>query len=196
LEQVVDPRQRKGRRYPLKTVLTIVALGTACGIKGIRGFASFADKLTDSQRKALRCPFNPHTGHYRAPGETCLRDVLVAINPAEVERALAVWMQGLDEAELRCVAIDGKTVKGTAQRDEEGHKTGSLHLVMACTHEHARLLAQEPIDAKENEIVAVKRLLPNLPPLEGAVVTGDALNTQSEIARLIVQKKGGSTTFA
>jgi len=89
-----------------------------------------------------------------------------------------------------------KTVKGTAQRDEEGHKTGSLHLVMACTHEHARLLAQEPIDVKENEIVAVKRLLLNLPPLEGAVVTGDAMNTQPEIARLVVQEKGGSTIFA
>jgi hypothetical protein len=195
-EHVLDPRKRKGRRYPLKTLLTILALGTVCGIKGIRGMASFADKLTQMQRKALRCPFDKNTGQYDAPGETCLRDLLVAIQPAEVERALAVWMQGLDESELRCIAIDGKTVKGTAQRDEEGHKTGSLHLVMACTHEHARLLAQEPIDVKENEIVAVKRLLLNMPFLEGAVVTGDAMNTQPEIARLIVQEKGGSTTFA
>jgi predicted transposase YbfD/YdcC len=67
---------------------------------------------------------------------------------------------------------------------------------MACTHKHARLLAQEPIDVKENEIVAVKRLLLNMPSLEGAVVTGDAMNTQPEIARLVVQEKGGSTTFA
>jgi len=39
-------------------------------------------------------------------------------------------------------------------------------------------------------------LLLNMPSLEGAVVTGDAMNTQPEIARLVVQEKGGSTTFA
>lgn len=70
------------------------------------------------QRKALRCPFDKNTGQYDAPGETCLRDLLVAIQPAEVERALAVWMQGLDDAKLRRIAIDGKTIEGAARRDK------------------------------------------------------------------------------
>ena len=194
--QVSDPRKRKGRRYPLKTLLTIIALGTVCGIKGARGLASFAAKLTHAQRRALRCPIREQTGERRAPGETCLRDLLFALSGEAVEEALAAWMQGLDDGQLRCIAVDGKTVKGTARRDEHGQKTGSLHLVMAATHEHARLLAQEPVDLKENEIVAVKQLLRRMPPLPGVVLTGDAMNAQREIAQIITVEKGGSTTFA
>ncbi len=118
--KVKDPRRRRGQRYPLKTLLTIIALGTLCGIHGPRGLASFAAKLTPAQRKALRCPPNKQTGQYRAPCATCLGDLLCAISAGEVERALAVWMQARDPAELRCIAIDGKTVKGTARRDAEG----------------------------------------------------------------------------
>ena len=193
---VPDPRKRQGRRYPLKTLLTIIALGNVCGIQGPRGLSSFAAKLTPVQRRALRCPRNKQTGELRAPGETCLRDLLFRISPEAVENVLAEWMQGLDEGQLRCIAVDGKTIKGTARRDAEGHKTGALHLVMACTHEHARLVGQEPIDIKENEIVAVKELLRRLPPLPGVVITGDAINAQREIAQIITMEKGGSTTFA
>ena len=193
---IPDPRGRKGRRYPLKTLLTIIALGNVCGIQGPRGLSSFAAKLNPVQRRAIRCPLNKKTGELRVPGETCLRDLLFCISPEAVENVLAEWMQGLDEGQLRCIAVDGKTVKGTARRDEEGNKTGALHLVMACTHENARLVGQEPIDIKENEIVAVKKLLRRLPPLPGIVFTGDAINAQRELAQIIVLEKGGSTTFA
>ena len=193
---VPDPRKLKGRRYPLKTLLTIIALGNVCGIQGLRGLSSFAAKLNPVQRRALRCPLNKKTGELRVPGETCLRDLLSRISPEAVENVLAEWMQGLDEGQLRCIAVDGKTLKGTARRDAEGHKTGALHLVMACTHEHARFVGQEKIDIKENEIVAVKELLRRLPPLPGVVITGDAMNAQREIAQIIAVEKGGSTTFA
>lgn len=195
-EKIPDPRHLKGRRYPIKTLMTLLAVGTVCGIRGIRGLASFAAKLTPAQRKALRCPINRKTGERRVPGETCIRDFLFAVSPEAVEKALAEWMQHLDDGQLRCVAIDGKTIKGTARRDENGQKTGSLHLVMACTHEHARLVGQEPVDCKENEIVAAKELLWRMPPLPGVVITGDAMNAQREIARIIEVEKGGSTTFA
>lgn len=168
-------------------------MGTVCGIRGPHGLASFAEKLTSSQRRALRCPRDKWTGELRAPRETCFHDVLVRLDPEAVERVLAEWMQSLDDGQLRCIAVDGKTVKGTARRDAEGKKTEALHLVMACTHEHARFVAQEAVDTKENEIVAVKELLRRMPPLPGVVITGDAMNTQLEIARIVAVEKGGST---
>ena len=66
---VNDPRKRQGRRYPLQTLLTIIALATACGMKGHRAIASFASHLTTTQRRVLRCPKDKHTGEYRSPKE-------------------------------------------------------------------------------------------------------------------------------
>ncbi len=41
-----------------------------------------------------------------------------------LENVTARWTDGLDEGELRSIAIDGKTLKGTAKRDENGEKKG------------------------------------------------------------------------
>ena len=143
------------------------------------------------QRRRLRCWRNPHTGEYTAPGETCIRKLLYRIDAEQVENVVAIWMEGLDPNELRCIAVDGKTLKGTAKRDENGEKKGALHLVSAVAHGNARMLAQEALESKSNEIPAVQRLINRFPHLDGIVVTGDALNAQQETARLIVQEKGG-----
>ena len=45
-----------------------------------------------------------------------------------------------------------------------------------------------------NEIPAVQRLLRRV-DLEGSLVTADALNTQTETARIVVQEKGGDYLF-
>jgi hypothetical protein len=116
---------------------------------------------------------------------------MYAVSSQEIEAVLAQWMQPLDPTERPNIAIDGKTVKGTARRDQDGHKIEQLHLVMACTHE-GRMIMQESVDKKENEIVAVRRILERMPPLYGAVITGDAMNTQQEFARTIVWEKGGT----
>lgn len=189
-----DHRARKGRRYRIETMLSIIALATACGYEGSRAIASFAEKLSDRQRRRLRCRHYPRTGKYEVPKESCIRNFLSELDVEEVENVLATWMGTLDPQELSCIAVDGKTLKGTAKRDENGDKKGALHLVSAVAHGNARLLAQESVDGKSNEITAVKRLIKRFPHLNGIVITGDAMNAQQEIARLIVQKKGGTST--
>lgn len=194
--QVPDHRAVKGRRYRLDTLLSIVALATLCGYSGHRAIASFAAKLTRSQRRRLRCYRNKHTREYQVPKETCIREILYKLDAEAVENVVAQWMAGLDETELRCIAIDGKTLKGTAKRNEQGEKKGALHLVSAVNHSNARLLAQEAVQDKSNEIPAVRTLLERFARLDGVTVTTDAMHCLDETARLIVQKKGGSTTSA
>lgn len=193
---VSEHRAIKGRRYRLQTVLSIIALATLCGYSGHRAIASFALKLTQPQRARLRCYRNKHTGQYQVPKETCIREILYNVDAEAIDNVLAQWMAGLDESELRAIAIDGKTLKGTARRDENGEKKGALHLVSAVTHDNARLLAQEAVQDKSNEIPAVRRLIERFPHLEGVTVTTDAMHCLDETARLIVQQKGGATTFA
>jgi len=192
--QVTDHRAINGRRYRLQTVLCIIALATMCGYSGHRAIASFAAKLTDKQRRRLRCPPDRRNGGYRVPKETCIRMVLYQLDAEGLENVIVRWMEGLDETELSCIAIDGKTLKGTAKRDENGEKTGALHLVSAVNHTNARLLAQEAVQSKSNEIPAVQRLIERFPHLEGVTVTTDAMHCLDQTARLIVQEKGGPTT--
>lgn len=191
---VPDHRKVKGRRYRLDTVLSIIALATLCGYSGHRAIASFAAKLTQAQRRRLRCYRNKHTREYQVPKETCIRENLYQLDAEAVENVVAQWMEGLDETELRSIAIDGKTLKGTAKRNAQGEKKDALHLVSAVTHHNARFLAQEAVQDKSNEIPAVRKLLERFAHLDGVTVTTDAMHCLDETARLIVQKKGGPTT--
>lgn len=192
--KVPEHRGVKGRRYRMDTVLSIITLATLCGYSGHRAIASFAAKLTPVQRRRLRCYRNKHTGEYQVPKETCIREILYKLDAEAVENVVAQWMEGLDETELRCIAIDGKTLKGTAQRNENGEKRNALHLVSAVNHHNARFLAQEAVQDKSNEIPAVRTLIERFSHLDGVTVTTDAMHCLDETARLIVQKKGGPTT--
>ena len=191
---VHDVRTRKGRRYRIETLLTIFTLAAVCGYEGSRAIASFAKKLTPKQRRRLRCWRHPRTGEHTAPSETCIRNFAYKADAEQIENVVAMWMDGLDPHELRCIAVDGKTLKGTAKRNEDGEKKGALHLVGAVAHHNARMMAQEAVASKSNEIPAVQRILRRFPHLDGITITGDALNAQQETARIIVQEKGGPTT--
>jgi len=193
--KVPDHRGIKGRRYRLHTVLSIIALATLCGYSGHRAIASFAAKLKPTQRRRLRCYRNRRTGEYAVPKETCIREILYKLDAEALENVVAQWMAGLDETELRCIAIDGKTLKGTAKRNDQGEKKDALHLVSAVNHHNARFLAQEAVQDKSNEIPAVRALINRFSHLDGITVTTDAMHCLDETARLIVQKKGGPTTF-
>jgi predicted transposase YbfD/YdcC len=84
--------------------------------------------------------------------------------------------------ELRPIAIDGKTQRGSARRTVG---QSPLHLVSAWSVENHLTLGQVATHAKSNEITAIPELLKFL-DLEGAVVTIDAMGCQKDIAAGIV----------
>ena len=57
-----------------------------------------------------------------------------------------------------------------------------------------RWLGSEAVAPGSNEIPAVQRLLQRV-DLDGSLVTADALNTQTETARIVVQDQGGDYLF-
>jgi predicted transposase YbfD/YdcC len=87
---------------------------------------------------------------------------------------------------LELIHIDGKTARGSY--DREGNLK-ALHSVSAWSSEHSLVLAQQRVDSKSNEITAVPVLL-KLLNLKGAVVTLDAMGTQTAIATQIKQAEG------
>jgi predicted transposase YbfD/YdcC len=79
------------------------------------------------------------------------------------------------------IAIDGKTVRGA--RAGGGH---APHLVAALAHGSGTVLGQVAVDEKSNEIPAVRELLKGFGDLTDAVITLDAMHTQTGTAQAIV----------
>ena len=64
------------------------------------------------------------------------------------------------------IAVDGKAVRGARNREEK-----APHLVAALAHGIGAVLGQVAVDAKSNEIPAVRELLKAFTDLAGAVIT-------------------------
>src|SRR4030088_2213551 len=84
------------------------------------------------------------------------------------------------------IAIDGTTIRGA--RDNNGTPP---HLVAALAHGIGAVLGQVAVDAKSNEIPAVRDLLKAFASLASAVVTIDAMHTQHDTAQVILGRGAG-----
>src|SRR5205085_10994336 len=69
------------------------------------------------------------------------------------------------------------------------NQSTATHLLSAFVHENATVLGQLSVDGKENETVAIPRLL-ELLDLHGATVTIDAMGCQCDIAGKTVDNGG------
>ena len=120
-----------------------------------------------------------------APSEPTLRRTISGVDGEEVDSIVGAWLmkQGIS-TNGNAIAIDGKTLRGSHGADRKGQ----VHLVAALTHREGVVVAQVKTHDKSNEIPAVQDLLSSL-PLEGALVTIDAMHTQKKTAELIEKKK-------
>jgi hypothetical protein len=185
-----DPRAVRGRRYPLGCLLSIAACAVLAGAQGYEAIADYAAHLTQPQRRALRCR-KRRNGTYDAPSTTTFWELLNKIDTDELDQVVCGALRELQDDRPEAIAVDGKTIRST--RPDETHDN-KLNLFAALAHNQAVVQNQVGIDDKSNEIPALPELLAPL-ELDGTVVTADALNTQRESARHIVQDKGGHYLF-
>jgi predicted transposase YbfD/YdcC len=121
------------------------------------------------------------------PSHNTLGRVFSLIDPSAFQRGFQQWAQALVEAtEGRLIAIDGKTVRGSA---DAANGRGPLHLISAWAQANHLVLGQLAVADKSNEITAIPELL-QLLDVTGAVVTIDAMGCQKEIAAKIVAGGG------
>ena len=183
------PEPRGGRRqlHPLPTVLTIALAATLAGARGYLAISEYAARLTQTQLKRLRAYFDRRQQRFVAPSEPTFRRVLQQVDPVALEQAFSAWVQASAPAD-EPLAIDGKTL--SARRDD-GRQT---HLLAALFPRQGTVLAQRAVEAKHNEIPALRELLDPL-SIKGRVITADALHTQRETARFLVEEKGAHYLF-
>lgn len=184
LKTVTDVRKARGKRHKMEHVLALCICATLAGAKS---FAAIADWAKDQSREDLK---RLGSKYGRAPNERTFRRVLGEVNVQEIDEKTGAWIakqQTLPKGQA--LALDGKTLRGSG--DGEGK---AIHLLSAIVHGSGVVVAQTPVPGKTNEITCVEPLFRNL-DIMGCVVTADAMHTQKETARHIVQDKKADYVF-
>ena len=119
--------------------------------------------------------------------------VLATLKPDAFQACFTMWLTALRAAaaeatgvERPTLAIDGKTLRRSHDRR---HNLGALHSVSVWASEYGLTLAQVATAEKSNEITAIPRLL-SLIDIQGAIITIDAIGTQTAIAEKIIEGGG------
>ena len=163
--------------YPLDEVLLATLVGVVCGADDWDGVEEVATGALDWLRGFLLFKNG-------IPTAQTLRKVFRLLDTQALQRGFAAWAASMRAEAREVIAVDGKTLRGS-KTSPDGK--GALHVVSAYATEAGLVLAQRAVDRKSNEIMAIPELLDML-NLKGAIVTIDAMGTQKEIARRIVDK--------
>jgi Domain of unknown function (DUF4338)/DDE_Tnp_1-associated/Transposase DDE domain len=183
LRTVVDPRKPRGVRHP---VVTVIAIAVCAALSGARSFNAIAEWAKELSRETLR---RFGSQRWTAPSEPTIRRVLQKVDADRLDAQIGQWLLQQHCLSGRGISVDGKTLRGA---HDWGQK--APHLLSAILHQEGVVVAQIAVEEKTNEIPELRRLLDPL-PLEGAVVTADALHTQHDTARYLVETKKADYVF-
>ncbi len=117
------------------TVPGIAAAAILCGMRGYRAISDWAMGLSPNARARFGCRYR--NKKYIVPSESIIRDVLIRVDPVELDQALQEWngqYGSVDES----LAIDGKTMCNAI--DEEGRQT---HIMSAVGHQSGQCYTQK-----------------------------------------------------
>ena len=181
LKTLVDPRQPRGVRHP---VVTIVGIAVCAALGGARSFCALGEWAQGLTRAALA---RLGSKRWTPPSEPTIRRVLQGLDAHRLDAQIGQWVA---RQQLRPgAAVDGKSLR-------RSHAAGQAapHLLSAILHQEAVVVAQMDVEEKTNEIPKLPQLLAPL-PLAGTVVTADALHTQKETARYLVEEKQADYLF-
>ncbi|MFI0226966.1 ISAs1 family transposase [Streptomyces lydicus] len=120
------------------------------------------------------------------PAESTIRRLLARIDADALDRAVGAWLADRQTRGqgLRGLAVDGKSLRGAAHA--KGRK---IHLLAACDHVNALVLAQMDVGEKTNEITRFRTPLDTLDDLAGTVVTSDAMYTRHDHAVYLLDRQ-------
>ena len=181
-----DPRSPVNRLHPLESVLVIAIMAVLAGANGPTAIAKWAKIKAAVLLKLLDLP-------HGIPRKDVFRRVLATLKPDAFQACFTMWLTALRAAaaaatgvERPTLAIDGKTLRRSHDRSRS---LGALHSVSVWASEFGLTLAQVATAEKSNEITAIPILL-SLVDIKGAIVTIDAMGTQTAIAEKIIDGEG------
>ena len=163
-------------------MLTAVVCSLLCGARGYEGLVEWLHDLPVDIWHGMGFTRRP-------PKKDAFRDLLIKLDPAELDRVLQRWVVtdlGLPDATktLVGISIDGKCLCATLRPYAK-----AVHLLAAVDHQTGCVLSQTRVDEKTNEHKGALDLLRNL-VLKGRVVLGDAMFCQREVCQQVLDSEG------
>lgn len=171
----------EGCHYSIGEALTIVILGSLCGLRNTSQIHQWAEN------ERVLAFLGEHFGIANIPCHYWLLCLLKIIKPESLNRCFIEWVQAMltEDGRGMTLSFDGKTVCSTSAM--QGYEK-SLHIISAHIEQLGLTLGQQAVSGKSNEIPAMRELLDML-QMEGCMVVADALHCQRETAKAIVAKK-------
>ncbi len=176
--RIPDPRIERCKRHDLMDILFLSISAVLCGAEGWEEIEDFG-----KARVAWLRQYFPYANGI--PKHDTIARVLSRLEPKALQASFISWVSAASEmSESEIVAIDGKTVRRSFQK---GARSSAIHMVSAWACQNGLVLGQQKVDSKSNEITAIPALL-KLLQLKGSIVTIDAMGTQRDIAKAIIDK--------
>lgn len=176
-DNLTDPRKPDDILHKLIDIVTITILAVMCGANGWNEIELFAKSKESWLRTFLELPNG-------IPSHDTFNRVFSSINSKEFHQCFMEWVSILCEKISReIIALDGKTArrtKGTSKNQKP------IHVVSAWANTNKLVLGQLKVNEKSNEITAIPELL-KLLDISGCIITIDAMGTQTEIAKTIIE---------
>jgi DDE_Tnp_1-associated/Transposase DDE domain len=184
LRQVPDTRGRKGRLHRLESILGLILLSMLSGRTGMKAAFHLGRGLSRKQSDRLGVRRDR-----QSPCHATLTETLRVLDPEAMARVFGRFTAAASdetsvEMDLRHIAIDGKTLRGSKDADGKAE-----HVLSAFCAALEQSLGHTSSRGKGREIPDALRLLETI-DLEGMIVTGDAIFCQKTIASGITQKGG------
>lgn len=175
-----DPRTGNAKQHIFIEILIIAICATICGADGWSDVELYGKNKKAWLKTFLKLPKG-------IPSHDTFGRVFARIKPEEFQARFLEWIQAIERlTEGQVIAIDGKQLRRS--HDHENGKT-AIYMVSAWATANQVVLGQRKVDEKSNEITAIPELL-KLLDIAGCIVTIDAMGTQTEITKTIVENGG------
>ena len=149
--EIKDPRRAQGKRHRIHVVLAIAAGAILCGMRGYKAISDWSQALSPRMRERFGCRFQK--GRRIVPSESTIRDVLIRVEPVELDQALQQWNAQYGAID-QSLAIDGKTMCNAI--DETGKQT---HIMSAVGHQSNQCYTQKKSALFQSKDVTKKNKL-------------------------------------
>lgn len=183
LQTLADPRSRRGKRHPFVAVLLVACSAVTAGAQSFAAIGQWAKNAPQDVLTRLGARTATALGVRVAPSGATIRRVILHTCPGGLADLLGCEPDG-----SQTVAVDGKSARGSRHGT-----TPAAHLLAAMTGS-GQTVTQLRVPGKTNEITCFAALLEPF-DLTGITVTADALHTQRDHARFLVEGKKAHYAF-
>jgi len=175
--KVKDPRKDRTKEHKLIDILVIAICAIICGAEGWVDIELYGNSKLHWLKTFLALPNG-------IPSHDTFGRVFSMIDAQQFQLAFYEWVLAVNEIiQGQIINIDGKCLCGS---DDQKLGKRAIYMVSAWATENEIVLGQRKVDEKSNEITAIPELLKIL-SISGCIVTIDAIGTQTNIAKTIME---------